>query len=65
MAEMWNLFDEHWFLAFLALVGFISLSHALLFRLPNRVLRTIKVMKRGWPPQHLDADGDFKTKPDS
>jgi len=24
----------------------------------NRLLRTIKVLFRGWPPEHLDADGD-------
>ena len=26
----------------------------------NRLMGTIKVMKAGWPPSHLDADGDFK-----
>ncbi len=31
------------------------------FRLINRILRTIKVVIRGWPPAHLDADGDFLT----
>lgn len=25
----------------------------------NRPLRTMKVMKHGWPPSHLDADGDI------
>ena len=34
------------------------------FRLINRVLRTIKVTARGWPPEHLDADGDWKPKPE-
>lgn len=33
------------------------------FRLINRLLRTIKVCIRGWPPEHLDADGDFKPVP--
>jgi len=27
-----------------------------------RPLRTINILFRGWPPEHLDADGDFKTK---
>ena len=31
-----------------------------IFRLCNRILRTIKVIARGWPPEHIDADGDFK-----
>lgn len=26
----------------------------------NRLMSTIRVSKAGWPPQHLDADGDFK-----
>lgn len=30
-----------------------------IFKIINRVLRTIKVCFRGWPPIHLDADGDF------
>lgn len=29
----------------------------------NRLLRTIKVCVRGWPPEHLDADGDFRPQP--
>lgn len=30
------------------------------FKIINRTLRTFKVALRGWPPSHLDADGDFK-----
>jgi hypothetical protein len=29
----------------------------------NRVLRSINVALRGWPPVHLDADGDWKPTP--
>ena len=36
-----------------------------LFVLPNRALRTIKVCSKGWPPAHLDADGDWKPEPKS
>ena len=36
-----------------------------LWSLTNRVLRTIKVTSRGWPPSHLDADGDWKPEPES
>lgn len=32
----------------------------LVFRMINRFLRTIKVVFRGWPPGHLDADGDWR-----
>lgn len=32
------------------------------FRLVNRMLRSRNVRLRGWPPEHLDADGDFRVK---
>ena len=28
----------------------------------NRFLRMLMVRKHGWPPEHLDADGDWKPK---
>ena len=30
-------------------------------RITSRSLRTINVLSRGWPPGHLDADGDIKS----
>lgn len=33
--------------------------------LGNRVLRSINVALRGWPPAHLDADGDWKAEEES
>lgn len=30
------------------------------FRCWNRLMRHMNVRKAGWPPAHLDADGDFK-----
>lgn len=30
----------------------------------NRTYRAIKVLVRGWPPSHLDADGDWKPDPE-
>lgn len=29
-----------------------------------RVTRSINVAIRGWPPAHLDADGDWKPEPE-
>ena len=31
-----------------------------LIRIWIRFMRMIMVLKRGWPPNHLDADGDWK-----
>ena len=33
-----------------------------LLRIWTRLMRMIMVSKHGWPPSHLDADGDWKTK---
>lgn len=29
-----------------------------------RTMRMIQVRKHGWPPAHLDADGDWKPEPE-
>jgi hypothetical protein len=35
-----------------------------MFLFYNRTLRTINVAINGWPPEHLDADGDWKPEPE-
>lgn len=32
------------------------------FRCWNRLMRHLNIRNAGWPPAHLDADGDFKPK---
>ena len=32
----------------------------LTFKVWNRTVRCINIVVRGWPPAHLDADGDLK-----
>jgi hypothetical protein len=44
---------------FLALFLAIILEY-LFFKLPNRYFRSRNIANHGWPPQHCDADGDFK-----
>lgn len=31
----------------------------------NRVIRSINIRSKGWPPSHLDADGDWKPEKDN
>jgi hypothetical protein len=51
----WDFWHQHEFLAWCALW--------LAWKFCNRLMRTIKVCVRGWPPEHLDADGDWKPEP--
>lgn len=30
----------------------------------SRLMRHLNIRKHGWPPEHLDADGDFPRTPD-
>ncbi len=34
------------------------------FRLVNRWIRHRNIVAQGWPPAHLDADGDYHEKED-
>ena len=47
-------------LTFLIIVFIFGLLWEVLFRLPNRYFRSRNILKQGWPPEHCDADGDFK-----
>ena len=31
-----------------------------IFRICNRLIRSRNIKNKGWPPEYLDADGDFK-----
>lgn len=56
--------EHYWFFGwtlFWGVLASLGLIKILIFSLPNRILRTIKVCKAGWPPIHLDADGDWKS----
>lgn len=59
--------DESPFLSFfLALI----IGHTLVapfryaFKAYNRRLRSRNIAAKGWPPAHLDADGDWKPEPE-
>lgn len=64
-----ELMHEHWFVTWCALWlvwGVFWIAAAILncvFLAINRLLRTVKVLCRGWPPAHLDADGDWRPLP--
>jgi hypothetical protein len=44
-------------------LGFILIMGSIfnfLLRLVNRIMRHSNIRKHGYPPQHCDADGDFR-----
>lgn len=57
--------SEHYFLTWclLWLLWPIVTLPSLAFRLINRTYRVINIAIRGWPPAHVDADGDWKPEP--
>jgi len=56
--------NSPWLTFFLAIIaaGGIKFIIAMLI---NRPLRHMNIRKHGWPPEHCDADGDFKPEPDN
>jgi hypothetical protein len=44
----------------LLLSGFMALTLTFILKMWSRFMRMIMVRKHGWPPQYLDADGDWK-----
>ncbi len=52
MSEFYAFAAEHPILTFCLIYITGQITH--------RVLRTLLVIARGWPPPHLDADGDWK-----
>lgn len=64
--EFATLLADHWFLVWCSLwlvwpAAWVPVALAtLISNLFVRVLRAIVVLIRGWPPAHLDADGDRK-----
>ena len=48
-----------WLTFFLAWVV-AGMAFTLVFRIWNRSMRVITMWKNGYPPEHCDADGDFK-----
>jgi hypothetical protein len=50
--------EEHWFLSFCAIFAVYQLLLAP-FRIVRRWIQHRNIKSQGWPPPHLDADGDL------
>lgn len=51
-----------WLGVFILLIEILNSILRFLFKSWNRFMRMIMVRKHGWPPSHLDADGDWNNK---
>ena len=65
MTEILNFAGEHVFLAWSALwlLWGLFIIPQFLLSMTIRTYRMVMVIFRGWPPCHLDADGDWKPLP--
>jgi hypothetical protein len=50
------------FWKFWGVIILLVLPVSLILNLWSRFMRMIMVRKHGWPPSHLDADGDWPKK---
>jgi len=53
-----QIFTSFW--PWLGFMCILSLIAGTILGLYNRKLRHERIMHLGWPPEHCDADGDFK-----
>lgn len=54
------IFSDFWiFLGFMMMIAIVLNFILMVYR---STLRHLNIRKQGWPPAHLDADGDFKSE---
>lgn len=59
MIEILNfIFSDFWI--WLGFVIIFEMPFTLIAKIVKYLIRGASIRKHGWPPAHLDADGDFK-----
>lgn len=53
------------FWVFIGTFSFFTAALRMIFLMWNRLVRHLSVRSKGWPPSHLDADGDWKPEKDN
>lgn len=56
--NMWDFLNKHCVLDFFLILSLYE-TIVLTTKLINNSIRHRNIIKCGWPPTHLDADGDF------
>lgn len=50
------------FWQFMGVLILVSIFLQLVLAIYSRTLRCLNIKQHGWPPSHLDADGDFRAE---
>jgi hypothetical protein len=61
---MWDFATTNPGYAFLIVVMLGLVAESCITKPFGRLMRHLNVRRAGWPPAHLDADGDWKPKED-
>ncbi len=62
--QFWTWTSDHPYLTFILAIVLISAVSRLALIPVTRLYRVVMVSIRGWPPPHLDADGDWPATDD-
>ena len=62
MNEITEFVNVNPFISFIIITLMFFLIKYMIYVVPNRILRSRNIKNKGWPPEHLDADGDFKSE---
>jgi len=65
MTTIYEFMSDSPVLTFFIIVGIGLMLETLYRYLIKYPLRAMNIRKHGWPPEHCDADGDFKPKPNN
>jgi hypothetical protein len=58
--NMFEFFHQHWFMSLIFMVVVIPTIAFFTTSILLNILKTINILVKGWPPPHLDAEGNFQ-----
>ena len=62
MSDFWTFLVRHPAYSFWALFILLVVVNNLIWSITKHILLTLRVWVRGWPPEHVDAYGCFKSE---
>lgn len=64
MTEFWIYMNNHWWVGFWLCIWFMALNVVIAQTFLNAANKAVMVLFRGWPPNHLNASGNWKPQPE-